>query len=214
MRRLWERRVAAASNAEERTMDDLLPEAVRAQIPQLGTVSEQEDPMVWAKLSCEAVGTTWYLIAADWLTTDAIFYGYIVGWDEELTYFNRSDLELQAAEEGVAINYDSTFTPCRLSEVVARERGAGPKFPLGQVVATPGAVEALEQNRQSPTTFLRRHIRGDWGELDEHDQAENEFSLGNSLRLLSAYTLKDRTRIWIITEADRSVTTILLPEEY
>jgi len=89
-----------------------------------------------------------------------------------------------------------------------------PKFPLGQVVATPGALEALASNDQTPFEFLSRHVIGDWGELDEHDRRENEYSLTHGLRLLSAYTLHDGTRIWIITEADRSATTLLLPSEY
>jgi hypothetical protein len=195
-------------------VDIHIPEELRANIPQLGEASEQEDPMVWVKLSSEALGTTWYIIGAQWLDTDAIFYGYIVGWDEQHTYFNLSDLELLSVQEGVPIEYDSTFTPCRLSEVVARERGDGPKFPLGQIVATPGAAEALERNQQSPTIFVRRHVKGDWGELDQEDIKENELSLINGFRLLSRYTLKDGTVIWIITEADRSATTILLPSEY
>jgi len=61
---------------------------------------------------------------------------------------------------------------------------------------------------------MRRHIKGDWGDLDDADKEENEFSIQRGLRLLSAYTLKDGTHIWIITEADRSVTTLLLPSEY
>ena len=130
------------------------------------------------------------------------------------TTFNRSDLKLLAAQEGAVIEYDPVFTPCQLLEVIARERVAGPKFPLGQTVATPGVVEAFERNGQSPITFLRRHLRGDWGELDQEDVAENEFSLRHGLRFLSAYNLKDGPRIWIITEADRSSTTILLPSEY
>ena len=88
------------------------------------------------------------------------------------------------------------------------------KFPLGQVVATPGALDALENTGQSPVEFLDRHAQGDWGELSEADRQENEFSLLNGFRLLSAYRLNDGTKIWIITEADRSATTILLPEEY
>ena len=87
-------------------------------------------------------------------------------------------------------------------------------FPLGQVVATPGALLALQATGQSPLQFLQRHAQGDWGELDQADIAENELSLVNGLRLLSAYSLSDGTRIWIITEADRSVTALLLPEEY
>ena len=87
-------------------------------------------------------------------------------------------------------------------------------FDLGRIVATPGALEALEISGETPATFLRRHIAGDWGDLDEHDRAENELSVKEGFRLLSAYRLRDGTRIWIITEADRSSTTILLPSEY
>ena len=89
-----------------------------------------------------------------------------------------------------------------------------PRFPLGQVVATPGALSALISLRVSPWTQLARHVRGDWGELDDHDRRENERALTEETRLLSAYTLPDGTRIWIITEADRSATTLLLPQEY
>ena len=89
-----------------------------------------------------------------------------------------------------------------------------PKFSLGQVVATPGALIALDAAGHAPREFLDRHSRGDWGELDEHDRHENEWSLVHRCRLLSAYHLRDGTKIWIITEADRSATTILLPEEY
>ena len=87
-------------------------------------------------------------------------------------------------------------------------------FPLGHIVATPGALSALKATGENPLIFLGRHVRGDWGELDSHDIQENEFSLQNDLRLLSAYRLKDGTKIWIITEADRSSTCVLLPEEY
>src|SRR5687768_6977169 len=88
------------------------------------------------------------------------------------------------------------------------------KFPLGQVVATPRALEALQHTGQSPLDFFTRHALGDWGELDDEDRRENERSLVEGFRLLSAYHTNDGTRIWIITEADRSVTTLLLPEEY
>jgi hypothetical protein len=89
-----------------------------------------------------------------------------------------------------------------------------PKFALGQLVATPGALAAAQQSGDNLACFIRRHVRGDWGELCPEDVQENEFSLQNGLRLLSAYRLKDNTKIWVITEADRSVTTMLLPEEY
>ena len=88
------------------------------------------------------------------------------------------------------------------------------KFPLGQLVATPGGLDALERTGQSPLEFLSRHGSGDWGEVCEADKKENDFSVRNGFRLLSAYRLRDGTKIWIITEADRSATTILLPEEY
>jgi len=89
-----------------------------------------------------------------------------------------------------------------------------PRFPLGRVVATPGAIEALEANGAQGAELLGRHVRGDWGDLCEEDRQANEEALEQGLRLLSAFRLPDGTRIWIITEADRSVTTLLLPEEY
>jgi len=90
----------------------------------------------------------------------------------------------------------------------------GPLFPLGQIEATPGAIEALERANQLPTEFLTRHATGDWGKLDEHDIAHNRFALSNGIRLLSNYTTAAGDQLWIITEADRSATTLLLPEEY
>ncbi len=89
-----------------------------------------------------------------------------------------------------------------------------PLFPLGQVVATPGALAALHEAGQTPAELLRRHSVGDWGELPAEDIRENELSLQEGYRLLSAYTLASGQRLWIITEADRSATTLLLPQEY
>ena len=88
------------------------------------------------------------------------------------------------------------------------------RFAPGQIVATPGALAALQEAGDRPADLLRRHLSGDWGEVDEHDRRENEYSLQHGLRLLSAYTLADGTKLWIITEADRSSTTLLLPSEY
>jgi hypothetical protein len=88
------------------------------------------------------------------------------------------------------------------------------RFPLGQTCATPGAIEALSDAGQEAALFLQRHQSGDWGNLSEEDQQENEFSVDKDLRIFSAYLLSDGTKIWVITEADRSVTTILLPSEY
>jgi hypothetical protein len=87
-------------------------------------------------------------------------------------------------------------------------------FPLGQLVATPGALSALEKAHQSPMFFLTRHAEGDWGELDPDDIKENEYSLEHGFRLLSSYSTTAGEKLWIITEADRSATTLLLPEEY
>jgi hypothetical protein len=89
-----------------------------------------------------------------------------------------------------------------------------PLFSPGQIVATPGALALLEQAKKSPLEFLSRHLRGDWGDLCEEDKTENELSLKYGLRLLSSYPFSQTEKLWIITEADRSVTTLLLPEEY
>jgi len=88
------------------------------------------------------------------------------------------------------------------------------RFELGQAVATPGALLALEKAEQQPAEFLDRHINGDWGEVTEEDKQENEFSVEHGFRILSAYTTSAGDQIWVLTEADRSATTILLPSEY
>lgn len=112
--------------------------------------------------------------------------------------------------------YDHDFDKANAAayRVIKRGDAMKPLFVLGMVVATPGALRAFERARQVPALYLARHVTGDWGDLDEHDRAENQFSLSHDLRLFSAYELGDGTRIWIITEADRSSTTILLPDEY
>ena len=90
-----------------------------------------------------------------------------------------------------------------------------PLFPAGQIVATPGALALLEQANKSPLEFISRHLRGDWGEeLCPEDRTENELSLKNGFRLLSSYRVTETETLWVITEADRSVTTLLLPAEY
>ena len=88
------------------------------------------------------------------------------------------------------------------------------RFNPGQVVATPGALAALEASGESLLTYLHRHLAGDWGDVDAEDAQENELSLKDGWRLLSAYTLKSGAKIWVITEADRSSTCVLVPEEY
>jgi hypothetical protein len=89
-----------------------------------------------------------------------------------------------------------------------------PKFNLGQLVATPGALRALEEAGQSPGYFLDRHVAGDWGEVDAEDWRANEEALVHGERLLSAYKTLRGVKLWVITEADRSSTCTLLPSEY
>ncbi len=88
-------------------------------------------------------------------------------------------------------------------------------FPLGQIVATPGALNAMREADEDAFTYLARHSLGDWGIVDAEDKRANDRALLEGTRLFSAYLLKDgETRVWVITESDRSVTTILLPDEY
>ena len=87
-------------------------------------------------------------------------------------------------------------------------------FPLGTIVATPKALDAIRHAKETPMHLLQRHMTGDWGELDEEDRKENELSVEQGYRILSAYVLLTGVKIWVITEADRSATTLLLPSEY
>jgi hypothetical protein len=88
------------------------------------------------------------------------------------------------------------------------------KFVLGQVLATPGVLEAAAKAGDDLVEFVGRHAAGDWGTVDKHDSRANDQALKEGTRLLSAYLLKDGTKIWILTESDRSATTVLLLEEY
>jgi hypothetical protein len=89
-----------------------------------------------------------------------------------------------------------------------------PLFDLGQLVATPGALAALEKSGQSPMEFLSRHVTGDWGEIPDEDRKENQFSLEKGFRLMSSYKTTAQDVLWVITESSRSHTTLLLPSEY
>ena len=89
-----------------------------------------------------------------------------------------------------------------------------PAFELGQIVATPGALAALKKAGQQPGEFVTRHVNREWGDIPDEDRRENEYSLEQGFRLLSAYKTNAGDRLWLITEADRSVTTLLIPEEY
>jgi len=85
-------------------------------------------------------------------------------------------------------------------------------FPLGDIRITAGAEHALDPS--DVVTAITRHARGDWGEVDEHDWDQNDCCVESAGRLLSQYTAKNGTLLWVITEYDRSATTVLLPEEY
>ena len=90
-------------------------------------------------------------------------------------------------------------------------------FPLGQQVVTRGVADRLTEDEafaQFVIGSMRRHASGDWGDLCEEDRKENQFSLQNGFRLFSAYEREGLPKIWIITESDRSVTTVLFPDEY
>ena len=90
-----------------------------------------------------------------------------------------------------------------------------PLFTLCRVVATPGALAAIGVSGDDLSTYLARHQSGDWGDIDAHDRRENQLSLEQGFRLMSVYKLSiTGVKIWVITEADRSSTCILLPEEY
>jgi len=96
---------------------------------------------------------------------------------------------------------------------------ANPKFKLGQIVATPGALEVLEQSGQSPSEFLKRHLRLEQGDLCGEDHELNGEALQDGSRILSAFKSSKGVKIWVITEAEdgnghRSATTLLLPEDY
>lgn len=88
------------------------------------------------------------------------------------------------------------------------------RFSLGQCVVTPGALVALIFNRVEPYQLLARHVQGDWGDLTSEDKALNDQAVTNGGRVLSAYSLTNGEKIWVITESDRSATTLLLPSEY
>jgi hypothetical protein len=99
-------------------------------------------------------------------------------------------------------------------EILYRELAKPGKFALGQLVMTPGASDALLTAQHVPPEFLLRHMHGDWGEVCAEDARENERSLRVGNRLLSSYRTRREETLWVITEWDRSVTTLLLAQEY
>jgi hypothetical protein len=89
-----------------------------------------------------------------------------------------------------------------------------PLFALGQCVATPGALAALEEAGQTPGDFLSRHVHGDWGTIHPADKGMNERAIRDGARVFSVYETTKGVKLWVITEADRASTCILLPDEY
>ena len=94
-----------------------------------------------------------------------------------------------------------------------------PKFSLGQVVATPGAITALRQSGEMPAKFLNRHVSGDWGDICDDDRQLNGEALQDGSRIMSVYSTSMGVKLWVITDATndigrREVTTVLLPEDY
>lgn len=110
---------------------------------------------------------------------------------------------------------DPSYHPERLLKSFLR-----PRFRLGRCMTTPGALEALNQSGDAVTSFLGRHASGDWGSVDAHDARANDEAIRDECdpdrqsRVLSSYRTRLGERLWVITEADRSATTILLPSEY
>lgn len=87
-------------------------------------------------------------------------------------------------------------------------------LPLGPLVSTPGAIKAMAEAGQNPLYLINRHRSGDWADVSREDAAANNQAVLHGERVLSSYALNDSVKLWIITEADRSATTILLPDEY
>jgi hypothetical protein len=107
---------------------------------------------------------------------------------------------MSANNPSITTNANSTPSPVR--------------FQLGRIFATPGAIEALEESGESAQEFINRHARLERGELSDEDHKENLFSVNKSLRIFSAFKTAKGVKIWVITEATREMTTILLPSEY
>jgi len=87
-------------------------------------------------------------------------------------------------------------------------------FNPGQIVATPGARDLVDRLGLNPYDYLARHLTGDWGDMCDEDKAANDRAIGEGERIFSAYQVTEEDRLWVISEADRSSTCFLLPEEY
>lgn len=97
---------------------------------------------------------------------------------------------------------------------MSRDSIRKPRFDLGRPAITPAAQTALDATEISAASLLTRHLHGDWGDLSVEDQVANELAALSGKRILSSYPLRGDERVWVITEADRSATTILSPDDY
>lgn len=128
--------------------------------------------------------------------------------------------ELLAAYDRARETYERDPNPCSLAvletglAILVQELHRPGKFELGQLVMTPGADEAMREAQHVPPEFLLRHKHGDWGALPPEDIQENERALRVGSRPFSTYRTRTEEKLWVITEWDRSVTPLLLPEEY
>lgn len=126
-------------------------------------------------------------------------------------YFERM-IEVKRTDAVKTARTPSNATDCNRTTSPMTSPNSSRKFELGQVVATKGAIKEITEYEMF--TALRRHASGDWGDICGGDKYENDFAVVYGGRLFSVYKTHKNTKFWIITEADRSSTTILLPKEY
>jgi hypothetical protein len=132
----------------------------------------------------------------------------------------RTATRLAPPRKGIAFYAPLSAVPLRSKNKTnersfpMQEISKQPAFDLGQIVATPGALAVLEKAGQGPGEFLTRHSNREWGDLSDEDRKENNYSLGHGFRLVSSYRTNAGDKLLIITESDRTVTTLLLPQEY
>ena len=141
--------------------------------------------------------------------------------EQILTTYNVADI----TERKAVVSQINAFLPivskdekvfwlnflCRLKKIDEKPQVL---FELGQVFLTSGAQEALQESNQHPIIFLAKHQNGDFGDVCEEDRRENKLSIKEGFRILSSYKTSLGVKVWVITEADRSATTLLLPSEY
>ncbi len=146
--------------------------------------------------------------ASLWIVEDAsgVFQGVLTLTEQDL------DPSRESPAEAIGIAFRDSYRHPGAGSTPLEEAAL---FPLGALQITQGAVQALFQERLMPEVLLARHARGDWGDLDAHDRRVNREALRNGQRLLSTYTLpKTGAQVWIITDAGRQTTTLLIPSEY